>query len=356
MNSAIGLDGFYPEDGLPLLVQRRGMAEWDDGVVRILDRRELPHREVFLECQSVEEVARAIETMTIQGAFTLSLAAGYGLALSLTSAPAHEDPADVLRRAAQRLRATRPTGLALARMLDAAVVAGQDALTAGQSPVAAIVALVDAAASRLAAQALATARSALGVLEGRTRLLTHCFADRSLIYLLLEARRTGVDLELFVSETRPFLQGSRLTALSAVQVGTPVTVLTDGMGGSLMRQGRVDALVTAADLVCLDGTVCNKVGTYQFALAAHANDLPYVVLRQSGPDRECRDERDIEIEYRDPAPVLEWCGIRTAPEGVGALYPAFDVTPPSLVTSIVTDRGAFAPQRVADYFDAGPKS
>jgi len=140
-----------------------------------------------------------------------------------------------------------------------------------------------------------------------------------------------------------------LTALSALEIGHPVTLITDGMGGFLMREGRVGAFVTAVDRVCLDGTICNKVGTYQYALAARANGLPYYVLRQSGPDFESATAADVAVEYRDPRSVIEFDGVPTAPSGVRALYPAFDITPPELVTAIVTDRGAFAPGAIRDY-------
>ncbi|MEO7135422.1 MAG: eIF-2B alpha/beta/delta, partial [Vicinamibacterales bacterium] len=154
---------------------------------------------------------------------------------------------------------------------------------------------------------------------------------------------------VYCSETRPYLQGARLTAMSAQQIGHDVTLITDGMGGFLMRQAKIGVLVTAADRVCMDGTICNKVGTYQYALAARANRLPYYVLRQSGPDFESAGEGDIHLEYRDPDAVLEFEGIRLAPPGVKALYPAFDITPPDLVTAVVTDRGVFVPSALAAY-------
>ena len=115
----------------------------------------------------------------------------------------------------------------------------------------------------------------------------------------METARQGKNLNIICSETRPYLQGARLTALCAQQAGFSAKVITDGMGGFLMRQGEIDAFVTAADRVCMDGTVCNKVGTYQYALAAQANNLPYYTLRQSGPDEESATEADVQVEYRD---------------------------------------------------------
>lgn len=342
----LGLDGEYREDELPLLIQRRGMAYWSGDGVRILDRRCLPHAHQELNCRSVEEVALAIETMAIQGAFTLAIAAGYGIALAVSDSSTAREAG---RSARARLGATRPTGLALQRMLAALEATIEHALSDGRECRRAVIDAVEAQAARWARQALATARHSLPLLPQGAGVLTHCFADRSFLYLLLEARRAGRMLDIYCSETRPYLQGARLTAMSVQQIGHRVTVITDGMGGFLMRQGLIGTFVTAADRVCMDGTICNKVGTYQYSLAARANGLPYYVLRQSGPDFESAGEADIHVEYRDPDSVLEFEGIRTVPPGVSGLYPAFDVTPPELVTAIVTDRGVFVPSALRNY-------
>jgi methylthioribose-1-phosphate isomerase len=345
----LGLEGEYKESELPLLVRRAGMAEWDDGVVRILDRRALPLTEKYLECRTVDQVAEAIEDMVIQGAFSLSIAAGYGLALA-----AVDNDIVAIEKAAARLRRTRPTGLALQRMLDACLERARVASEANDSVRSAIVATVDAAAATLARQGWKTGQRAAAMLDDGMTILTHCFPDRSYVYLLMEARRSGKKLNIICSETRPYLQGARLTSLCAVQAGFDVQVITDGMGGFLMRRGDVDAFVTAADRVCMDGTVCNKIGTYQYALAARANDIPYYTLRQSGPDRESADESDVEVEFR-PGDALLYIGDeRTAPAGVAGLYPGFDITPPELVTAIVTDRGVFEAARISSYVTSDP--
>lgn len=347
--SRTALDGEYDESEIPLLLTRRGMVEWTGDSVRLLDRRCLPTNVRFIECRDVEDVARAIETMAIQGAFTLSLAAGYGMALAMRTADWRAREPHPIRAGARRLLATRPTGLALARMVAACEASMAQARTRGEDAVDAIVRTVDARAARLARQALATARHALPLLMESDAILTHCFADRSLLYLLLEAKRSGKAMHVYCSETRPYLQGARLTAPAVKEIGHRATVVTDGMGGFLMRRGLAQALVTAADRVCLDGTVCNKVGTYQYALAARANGVPYYVLRQSGPDKESADEAHVEIEFRDGDQVLDFMGIRTTSDGVDGLYPAFDITPAELVTAIVTDRGIFDPRVIADY-------
>jgi len=327
------------------------MAVWDDGVVRILDRRALPSSEKYLECRTVDEVAVAIETMVIQGAFSLSIAAGYGLALAGDNGA---DGATAIHDAAQRLLGTRPTGLALQRMISACLDCAGTAQAAGASPREAIIDTVDRAAATLARQGWKTGQRAAALLEDGSSILTHCFPDRSYVYLLMEAARAGKRLTVICSETRPYLQGARLTSLCAQQAGFETKIITDGMGGFLMRRGDIGAFVTAADRVCMDGTVCNKIGTYQYALAASANGVPYYVLRQSGPDTESAGEADIEVEMRSGDALLYCGGERTAPQGVHGLYPAFDITPPNLVTAIVTDRGVFEPSGMDSYVKSDP--
>jgi methylthioribose-1-phosphate isomerase len=347
LDNKLGLEGEFKESDLPLLIRRAGMAEWDDGVVRILDRRELPLEVQYLECRTVEEVANAIENMAIQGAFSLSIAAGYGLALAGSDAQA-------IQLSAARLINTRPTGLALHRMMAACLARVDVALGEGEDPVRAIIDTVDKAAADLARQGWKTGQRAASLLEDGMSILTHCFPDRSYAYLLMEARREGKNLTIICSETRPYLQGARLTSLCAQQAGFDAKVITDGMSAYLMRRGDIDAFVTAADRVCMDGTVCNKIGTYQHALAARAHDLPYYTLRQSGPDRESAGEADVEVEIRSGDAILYCGGERTAPEGVQGLYPSFDITPPDLVSAIVTDRGIFLPREINTYIDSKP--
>lgn len=347
-NVRLGLEGEFREADLPLLVRRAGMAEWRDGTVRILDRRKLPLNEVYVDCVNVEDVARAIEEMVIQGAFSLSIAAGYGLALTAT------DDLDQIRAAAKRLSATRPTGLALDRMMTACLTRAGEAASVGESLADAIVSTVHLAAATLARQGWKTGQRAAELLSDGATILTHCFPDRSYVYMLMEAGRAGKRLNVVCSETRPYMQGARLTSLCALQAGFDATVITDGMGGYLMRCGDIDALITAADRVCMDGTVCNKIGTYQYALAANANDVPYYALRQSGPDRESADEADVEVEMRSGDGLLTIGGERIAPLGAKGLYPAFDVTPPNLVSKIVTDRGVFDSSEIHSYLSAAP--
>lgn len=355
-DTQLGWEGVFTDQAIPLPMRRAGMAQWQGDHVLMLDRRQLPLSEVYLRLKSTEEVAKAIEDMVIQGAFSISIAAGYGLALSAPQGLAN-DMAELqnLLLAATRLIQTRPTGLAIGRMMKACLSEAERAITEGMPIQSTLIALVDHAATVLAKQGYETGKNACDLLADGATILTQCFPDRSYVYLLMETAKRGKSINVICSETRPYLQGARLTALCALQAGFKAKVITDGMGGLLMRQGEVDAFVTAADRVCMDGTVCNKVGTYQYALAAQANGLPYYTLRQSGPDRESTSEADIELEYRDGEEIVNWAGVRTAPIGVEGYYPSFDITPPELVTKIITDRGVFDSNKIYQYPDAVEK-
>jgi len=347
----LGLDGDYPESALPLLIRRDGMASWHEDHVRILDRRALPFERRQIECFEVEEVARAIEGMAIQGAFTLAIAAGYGLALTTRDGRCDDSALESVRLGKNRLLRTRPTGLALGRMLVAAEQAAEKAIADGSPATPAIVGVVERAARALARQALLTGRHANALMQDGANILTHCFADRAFLYFLMEANRTGKRFNVICTETRPYGQGARLTAPSVIEAGHAATLVTDGMPGALMSGGDVDAVFTASDRVCLDGSICNKVGTYLYALAAWDNRIPYYALRQSGPDPESKGAAAVEIEYRDPDSVLVSDGRRVTIEGVDALYPAFDITPPQYVAGVVTDRGFFEAGEIHTYLD-----
>ena len=343
---------------LPLLTRRGDTLRYDRerGMVLVLDRRRYPHETVFVECADVEAVARAIETMVVQGGPPLAYVAGYGLALA---ARAWRDrPSEAQRgaiiQAGQRLRATRPTADDLHYIIaeglsraDAAILEGGDAEAALADFVAGEVARGDKVAERCG-------RIAAGLLDDGDRILTHCFAGAALNWMLYTAHvEQGKAIRLYPTETRPYLQGARLTAHQAHEIGVQVTLLTDNMPGFCFARGMFSVYVTAADRVALDGSIANKIGTYQYAVLARRHGVPFYVLGYDGPDPATPSGADIPIEERDPAEVLRFAGARTAPEGVGAYYPAFDVTPPDLVSAIVTSRGIYRPERIADYLRDG---
>lgn len=181
--------------------------------------------------------------------------------------------------------------------------------------------------------------------------MTQCFAETIVGMMLREAKKQGKDIKLFCPETRPFFQGSRLTATVCHDMGFDVTVITDNMPAAVMKNEGIDLFTSAADVICKDGYVVNKVGTYQIAIAAKYHGIPYYV--SGAPDQGHPTIDTVHIEKRNADDVLEAMGTPTANPNVKGYYPAFDITPPELVTGVVTDQGVFDPYKLADY-KAGP--
>ncbi|GAA4833470.1 s-methyl-5-thioribose-1-phosphate isomerase [Saccharopolyspora rosea] len=331
----------HPE--LPLLADSVRLA--DDGV-HVLDRRVFPFEHRWVHARTVEDVARTIEDMVTQSSGPY-FAVLWGLVLA---AREHTDPdaaRAAVRVAADRLIATRPTNdhpRRAARWVLAAVDSG------GADVAAAALAGARAGAADYRRRSLRLGRAGAALLPDTARVLTHCWGDWYLVGLVRAALQAGKNLSFVCTETRPYLQGARLTADTLAEMGVDTTVVTDAMPASLMRAGEIDALVTASDRVTMDGHVINKVGTLQLAVAADAFGVPFHALCQA-PDPDAATGADVPIEFRDGDEVLHALGHRTASDRVRGRYPAFDVTDPRFVTTVVTDRGAFPPQRVHEYFD-----
>jgi methylthioribose-1-phosphate isomerase len=342
---------------LPLLTRRGRTLYYDrtDGRVMVLDRRRYPNETVFVPCYSLDEVANAITTMVVQGGPPLAYVAGYGLALAARSYQTW--PGDYQRvaliQAAESLRYTRPTADDLNHILNQALRVADDALLAGNNVEHALADFVEAQVAHGDKVAEACGRHAATILSDGDTILTHCFAGAALNWMLFAAyREQGKQLHLYVNETRPYFQGARLTAHQAFQIGVRVTLLTDNMAGFCFQRGKVTRYMTAADRIALDGSIANKIGTYQYAVVAARHTIPFSVLGYDGPDPATPDGASIPIEERDPTEVLQCNGQTTAPPGVEAYYPAFDVTPPDLITHIITERGIFQPGDMATYHQA----
>jgi methylthioribose-1-phosphate isomerase len=314
-------------------------------LVRILDQRRLPAAEEWLSLSSSAEVAEAIRTLAVRGAPAIGVAAAYGLA---ADARRGADPA-ALRRNAALLARARPTAVNLAW----AVARISRRLEQGAEAV-----LAEAHAIRDEDEAACRRIGALGapLLPRGARVLTHCNAGAlatagygTALGIVRAAIEAGNAVQVLADETRPFLQGARLTAWELHREGIPVTVLTDGMAGWLMARREIDAVVVGADRVAANGDVANKIGTYGLAVLAGHHGLPFLVAAPwSTVDLATPDGSAIPIEERSGEEVTVMGGVRVAPEGVPARYPAFDVTPAGLVTAIVTERGvARAPYRAA---------
>ena len=319
----------------------------DGSAVRILDQRCLPAREVYRELRTVDDVCSAIATLSVRGAPAIGVTAAMGLSFAVSN-----DIQDLakarasLRAAAEQLRGTRPTAVNLAWALDR-VVRRSDVAT----NVAGLRRVVRDEASRILAEDQAMCRRigehGASLIEQGSRILTHCntgvlatAGTGTALAAIYAAKSQGKRVEVYADETRPLLQGSRLTAWELERAGIPVTVLVDGAAAALMRSGRVDMCLVGADRIAANGDVANKIGTYSLAVAAYYHGIPfYVAAPWSTFDPSTPSGGRITIEERSPDEVRRGFGAQTAPDEVHIFNPAFDVTPAELITAIVSDRG-----------------
>jgi methylthioribose-1-phosphate isomerase len=305
-------------------------------VVRLLDQRKLPAEEIWLELDGSEQITAAIRDLVVRGAPAIGVAAAYGLAADSRRGA---DPGK-LREAAERLVRARPTAVNLAwavRRMSRRIGLGAAEM------------LAEAHAIRDEDEAACRRIGALGapLIPPGARVLTHCNAGAlatagygTALGIVRAAVESGNAISVFADETRPFLQGARLTAWELQRDGIPVTVLTDGMAGWLMARGEIACVVVGADRIAANGDVANKIGTYALAVLAAHHHLPfYVAAPWSTVDLDTPTGEAIPIEERAGEEVLALAGQRIAPAGVPARYPAFDVTPEALVSAIVTERG-----------------
>jgi methylthioribose-1-phosphate isomerase len=321
----------------------------EDGVL-ILDRRGFPFAREWVLCRTPEEVAKAIEDMVTQSSGPY-FAALYGMVLAAREAAGLRPHAAFayLEQAGTRIVRARSTNNHLRKAVHA-VLSGTSG--SGDDFVASAFAAAQAGDELYRERSRALGSATASLLPNEGGVLTHCWADLYLIETVSAAQRSGKRLRYYCTETRPYLQGARLTAETLAEMGADTTLITDSMGATVMQSGEVDALVTAADRVTMDGHVINKVGTLGLAVAATAFSIPFHALVQA-PDQDARTAEDVPIEYRPGEDVLHTLGMRTASEKVRGHYPAFDVTPPRFVATIVTDRGPFEPHRIAEYYHEG---
>ncbi|TMH62218.1 MAG: S-methyl-5-thioribose-1-phosphate isomerase [Betaproteobacteria bacterium] len=319
--------------------------------VEIIDQTRLPHARVLISLASGSDAAHAIRVMQVRGAPLIGATAAYGLALALRA-----DPSDAgLAAAYALLIATRPTAVnlrwALDRVRATVTPLAPSARAAAAWAEAGAIATEDVATNRaLGEHGVQIIERFAGARQSPVQILTHCNAGAlatlgwgtatAPIYL---AHAAGVPLHVWVSETRPRLQGARLTAWELRAYGVPHTLVVDAAGAALMRQRRVDLVLVGADRVTRNGDVCNKIGTYEKALAARDNDVPmYAAVPSTTIDWALASGDDVPIEERDAAEVLNPGGEPIAPAGTVVANPAFDVTPGRLLTGLITERGVCA--------------
>ena len=324
--------------------------EWTEVGVRFLDQTKLPTEEIYVTCVTYQQVADAIRTMIVRGAPAIGVAAAMGVALGIRDAAArdHAELRHHFNEICKVIGATRPTAVNLfwaiermRRTFDAT-----QGLTIGETRQA----LIEESKRMHVEDIVANktmGRHGAALMPASGSVLTHCNAGAlatcgygTALGVIRAAIESGKKIHVFADETRPFLQGSRLTAWELNKDRIPTTVISDNMAGAMMSQGKIDAVIVGADRIAANGDVANKIGTYTVAVLAKEHSIPfYVAAPWSTVDLATPDGKGIPIEQRSPAEVTHFAGKRVAPEGIRVENPAFDVTPNRYVAAIITERG-----------------
>jgi methylthioribose-1-phosphate isomerase len=333
-----------------------------DNGIRILDQTRLPEEERYLDLHTVEDVAEAIRSLRVRGAPLIGIAAAMGLAMEGGRWGSEEAGTDGLlrvRRARATLGATRPTAVNLHWALDRMLRHAESAVERGDELGASLVAEANAIWEEDRRMCDRIGEIGAALIPSGSTVCTVCNAGAlatggigTALAPVYVQHRAGHRPHVIVPETRPLLQGSRLTAWELHRSGVPVTLIADGMIASRLRLGDVRAIFVGADRIAANGDVANKIGTYGLALAAKAHGIPfYVAAPTSTIDPATPNGLAIPIEERNSEEVTGWRGHRSAPPGVGVWNPAFDMTPAHLITAIITDRGTVEPKDVARVID-----
>ncbi|NCB41738.1 MAG: S-methyl-5-thioribose-1-phosphate isomerase [Clostridia bacterium] len=339
------------DEGLGFIMKYENVAWYQDGKVQILDRRIYPIRIEYVVCEKHEEVAQAIADMVTQsgGPYT---AASMGMVLACYESKdlGEKDRISFLEKAAYTLSHARPTTAAkmerfTGSILSAAVTAIQEGLD-----------VVDVAREK-AVQDLndrynrfePVGEIIASLIPKNGTILTQCWAETDIAMTLRACQKRGNEIKVICAETRPYFQGARLTASCAYDMGFDVTVISDNMPGYTMKMKKIDLFTSAADVISCDGYVVNKIGTFQIALAANYWGIPYYATGNPNAAHPTIDT--VTIEERDPELTLHAMDIKLTMDGIKGYYPAFDITPPELITGIATIKGLMKPLELARYFD-----
>jgi methylthioribose-1-phosphate isomerase len=322
--------------------------QWANGRIRIIDQTQLPEELVYIELEDHKQVAQAIRNMQVRGAPALGIVAAYGLVLAAQKieAAGKKEFLEGLARVSQDIASTRPTAVNLFRALERMEAVARNGRGLPHIKEALL------AEAQLIEREEHEANRRLGGLGAElvppgATILTHCNAGAlatgsygTALGVIRAARERGKEIQVFATETRPLLQGSRLTVWELLQENIPTTLITDSMAGYFLKQGKIDAVVVGADRIAANGDVANKIGTYALAVLAMENGVPfYVAAPLSTIDISLEAGDDIPIEERDPIEVSHFRGVPVAPEGVNIANPAFDVTPHRYVSAIITEKG-----------------
>jgi methylthioribose-1-phosphate isomerase len=327
---------------------------WEGETIRMVDQRKLPVAETYVVCRTVNDVAKAIKTMVIRGAPAIGVSAAMGVALGAarSTATGTKQFATEFQRNCDLLAGTRPTAVNLFWAIERMKKAFADGAQAGES-VEQLKARLRAAADRIhdddVESCRAIGRHGATVVPAEARILTHCNAGAlatagygTALGVIRGAVEAGKRVAVLADETRPFLQGARLTAWELLRDGIDTTVITDNMAGALMRAGDIDLVVVGADRIAANGDTANKIGTYSVAVLAKEHGIPfYVAAPWSTIDLATEDGTAIPIEERSSREVTHVGTTRVAPDGAKVRNPSFDVTPAKYITAIITERGVY---------------
>ncbi len=344
------------DQGMPFLLKYENVAWYDGGKVRILDRRVFPSEVKFVECSDYREVAQAIADMVTQSAGPYT-AVGMGMALAAYQVreKSRDKQKEFLNQAAYDLAHCRPTTAnRYGKITYRCAEVGAQALDEGADPIQAIVEnTVESLNRRYSTMQIVGDHLERLIPEGGA-ILTQCYGETIIGTVIRAAKRTGKNFRVFCAETRPYLQGARLTSSCFAEMGFDTTLLTDNMIAYAMQNEGISLFTSAADSIARDGHIANKVGTFQIAILAKYFGIPYYVTGIPDEDKLTKD--DIVIEMRDPSQVLNYRGIQSTLPQVKAIYPSFDVVPPHLISGAVTDKGVYVPYLLNDYFGSDTKA
>ncbi len=342
-------------------------VKWEEGRLTLLDQRLLPERVVYVHCMDFREITKAIADMVVRGAPAIGIAGAYGVAAAAREAlqvgPSFGETLSFLQKAGLCLVSARPTAVNLKWAVDRVLSKAYEALghedssgDCGPDVLEAVASVTEAEARAVEEEDVAMNRAmgdyGAALIPEKSRILTHCNAGAlatggygTALGVIRSAWNQGKVSMVYADETRPYLQGARLTAWELLQDGIPVTVLVDSAAGHLISTGGVDCIIVGADRIARNGDVANKIGTYTLACLANIHRIPFYVAAPSSTfDLETADGSEIHVEMRSESEVLSFRGAGVAAQGAKAFNPAFDVTPARLISAIITERGViFSP-------------
>ncbi|MGL6105210.1 S-methyl-5-thioribose-1-phosphate isomerase [Romboutsia sp.] len=343
------------DQDLAFMLKYENVAWYEHGKVRILDRRIYPTEVKFVECYSYEEVAKAISDMVTQSAGPYT-AAGMGMTLAAFQAKGKKINEQIvyMEKASYTISHARPTTANRMEIITQGCInSWKKAIDTDKDPVEAIFKRTIDSLNRRYSTMKKVGEYLADLFPQKGTVLTQCFGETIIGMMLRSARKRNNNIKIYCAETRPYLQGARLTASCSQDMGFDTTVITDNMVAYAIKNKNIDLFTSAADTIAKDGHIANKIGTYQIAILAKHFGIPYYVT--GIPDIDKENASSIVIEERDPLQVLSYRGIKNTLDGVKAIYPSFDVTPPSLISGVVTDKGIYSPYDLNSYFEGEVK-